>query len=74
MNEFKEKVARPDNGNRTLEDACVGADIFIGVSVAHALKKEFVEKMSSYPIILAMANPVPEIELSDLKQVRENYI
>lgn len=38
-----------------------GADVFIGVSVGGALKKEWVKKMNSKPIIFALANPTPEI-------------
>lgn len=46
---------------RTLDDVIVGADVFIGVSVAGALKAESVKKMNKDAIIFAMANPVPEI-------------
>jgi len=46
---------------RTLEEAIVGADVFIGVSVANVLKEESVKLMSESPIIFAMANPDPEI-------------
>ena len=45
----------------TLADAMVGADLFIGVSVAGAVTKDMVKSMNDKPIILAMANPVPEI-------------
>ncbi len=45
----------------SLADAVVGADIFIGVSVAGTLTGEMVRSMSSEPIIIAMANPIPEI-------------
>lgn len=45
----------------TLEDALVGADVFIGVSAPGVLKSEFIKKMNVDPIIFAMANPVPEI-------------
>jgi len=69
MNEFKQEVACKDDGRRTLEDACVGADVFIGVSSANALKKEWAAKMNKSPVVLAMANPVPEITLDDLQQV-----
>ncbi len=44
-----------------MEDVIKGADVFIGVSVANALKKEWLKKMNSKPIIFALANPVPEI-------------
>lgn len=69
-NKYKFKVS-VDTDKRTLEEACVGADVFLGLSVGNALKKEWVKTMSEYPIILAMANPIPEITLDDLKEVRE---
>ena len=46
---------------RSLADALVGADVFIGVSVAGALTPEMVKTMASDPIVFAMANPAPEI-------------
>ena len=45
----------------TLDDALVGADVFIGVSVAGALKPEMIKTMAKDPIVFAMANPNPEI-------------
>lgn len=74
MNEFKQNVACPDNGKRSLEDACEGADVFIGVSSGGALKKEWAAKMCDFPVVLALANPTQEISLEDLKQVKENFI
>lgn len=50
-----------DHKNGSLEDAMVGADVFIGVSVAGALTPKMVKSMAEKSIILAMANPVPEI-------------
>ncbi|MEN2785945.1 NADP-dependent malic enzyme [Sphingomonas qilianensis] len=46
---------------RTLTEALVGADVFLGLSAAGALKPEMVEHMNAAPIIFAMANPEPEI-------------
>ena len=48
-----------DTDARTLEEALVGADIFLGLSAAGALKPEWVKKMADQPIIFAMANPDP---------------
>ena len=45
----------------TLDDVISGADVFIGVSVAGALKPEMIKKMASDAIVFAMANPTPEI-------------
>jgi malate dehydrogenase (oxaloacetate-decarboxylating)(NADP+) len=60
-NFWKDQFAT-DRPERTLSEALVGADCFIGVSVGGALKKEDVAKMAKNPIIFAMANPVPEID------------
>jgi malate dehydrogenase (oxaloacetate-decarboxylating)(NADP+) len=59
---------------RTLEEALVGADIFLGLSAAGALKPEWVEHMADKPIIFAMANPVPEIMPDEAKKVRPDAI
>ena len=59
---------------RSLEEALVGADIFLGLSAAGALKPEWVEKMADKPIIFAMANPTPEIMPDEAKAVRPDAI
>ncbi|MEL6531043.1 MAG: NADP-dependent malic enzyme [Pseudomonadota bacterium] len=59
---------------KDLEEALVGADIFLGLSAAGALKPEWVEKMADKPIIFAMANPVPEIMPDEAKAVRPDAI
>lgn len=64
MNAEKEKIAEWTNktGKRgTLADAVKGADIFVGVSSPGVLTEEMVKTMNKNPIIMAMANPVPEI-------------
>ncbi|MEO0462358.1 MAG: NADP-dependent malic enzyme [Pseudomonadota bacterium] len=58
----------------TLEEALDGADIFLGLSAAGALKPEWVKKMADKPIIFAMANPVPEIMPDEAKAVRPDAI
>ena len=63
-----------DTDARSLEEALVGADIFLGLSAAGALKPEYVEKMAPKPIIFAMANPDPEISPPDAKRVRPDCI
>ena len=50
-----------------LADALVGADVFVGVSVAGALKPEMIASMASDPIVFAMANPTPEIGYDEAK-------
>ncbi|RGP41608.1 Malate dehydrogenase (oxaloacetate-decarboxylating) (NADP(+)) [Altererythrobacter insulae] len=59
---------------RSLEEALDGADIFLGLSAAGALKPEWVEKMADKPIIFAMANPTPEIMPDEAKAVRPDAI
>jgi malate dehydrogenase (oxaloacetate-decarboxylating)(NADP+) len=59
---------------RTLTDALKGADVFLGLSAAGALKPEMVKDMAPKPIIFAMANPDPEITPPDAKAVRPDAI
>ncbi len=59
---------------RTLADAIVGADIFLGLSAAGVLKPEMVKGMARDPLILAMANPDPEIRPEEAKAVRPDAI
>ncbi|MBM0170723.1 NADP-dependent malic enzyme [Altererythrobacter sp. C41] len=63
-----------DTDARSLEEALVGADIFLGLSAAGALKPEWVDGMAQQPIIFAMANPVPEIMPDEAKAVRPDAI
>jgi malate dehydrogenase (oxaloacetate-decarboxylating)(NADP+) len=63
-----------DTEARTLEEALVGADIFLGLSAAGALKPEWVRRMADQPIIFAMANPDPEITPEDAYAVRPDAI
>ena len=59
---------------RTLQEALVGADVFLGLSAAGALKPEMVCDMAPSPIIFAMANPDPEISPPDAKAARPDAI
>ena len=59
---------------RTLEEALVGADIFLGLSAKDALSPVMLEKMAPRPIIFAMANPDPEITPPAAKAVRPDCI
>ena len=64
MNPVKEEMTKITNQDKikgTLADAIVGADVFLGLSVAGALKPEMVKTMAKDSIIFAMANPTPEI-------------
>jgi malate dehydrogenase (oxaloacetate-decarboxylating)(NADP+) len=59
---------------RTLGEALVGADVFLGLSAAGALKPEMVKEMADQPIIFAMANPDPEIWPPDAIAARPDAI
>ncbi|MGK2908889.1 MAG: NADP-dependent malic enzyme [Sphingobium sp.] len=59
---------------RTLEEALKGADVFLGLSAAGALKGHMVTDMAPQPIIFAMANPDPEITPPEAKAVRPDAI
>jgi malate dehydrogenase (oxaloacetate-decarboxylating)(NADP+) len=59
---------------RTLTEALKGADVFLGLSAAGALKPEMVKDMAKRPIIFAMANPDPEITPPDAKEARPDAI
>jgi malate dehydrogenase (oxaloacetate-decarboxylating)(NADP+) len=63
-----------DTTTRTLADAMPGADIFLGLSTKGVLKPEMVKTMAATPLILAMANPDPEILPEDAKAVRPDAI
>lgn len=71
MNEMKHGVAQWTNVEKksgTLQEVIVGADVFIGVSVAGALTASMIETMNRDAIIFAMANPTPEIMPEDALQ------
>ncbi len=59
---------------RSLKDALSGADVFLGLSAAGALKPDMVTDMAPQPIIFAMANPDPEITPPEAKKARPDAI
>ncbi len=73
MDPFKEKYAT-DQKLHTLTEAIKGADIFLGLSVGGVVKKEMVATMADQPIILALANPIPEILPEEVHLVRSDAI
>ncbi|MEA3035423.1 MAG: hypothetical protein QOH04_1185 [Sphingomonadales bacterium] len=73
MDQWKSAHAA-DTEARTLAEALVGADVFLGLSAAGALKPEMVMAMAKRPIIFAMANPDPEITPPDAKAARPDAI
>src|SRR3954464_11522288 len=59
---------------RSIADALVGADVFVGLSAAGAVTGEMVKAMAERPIIFALANPVPEILPEEVRKVRSDAI
>jgi len=59
---------------RTLDDVIDGADIFLGLSAGGVLKPGMVQKMAAQPLILALANPTPEILPEEVLAVRSDAI
>ncbi len=73
MDQWKSAHAVPTEA-RDLTEALVGADVFLGLSAAGALKPEMVKDMAPAPIIFAMANPDPEISPPDARAARPDAI
>jgi len=64
INKYKAEFAS-DTDARNLSDAMVGADMFLGLSVGNVVSKEMVKSMADKAIVVAMANPYPEIMPDD---------
>jgi len=73
VNEFKAKYAR-DTDDRTLAEAMQDTDVFVGVSVGGIVSPEMVQSMNRDPIVMAMANPDPEIGYDEAMQARDDVI
>ncbi|MHA4868068.1 NADP-dependent malic enzyme [Duganella sp. PWIR1] len=73
MDPDKERFAR-ETSARTLAEVIPDADIFLGVSAGGVLKQDMVKAMAPNPLILALANPNPEILPEDVKAVRGDAI
>jgi malate dehydrogenase (oxaloacetate-decarboxylating)(NADP+) len=73
MNPYKEKF-QSETKARTLTEAFVGADVFVGLSAKDCVTKEMVKSMAKNPIIFAMANPDPEISPEEALSVRNDVI
>jgi malate dehydrogenase (oxaloacetate-decarboxylating)(NADP+) len=63
-----------DTSARKLSDVIVGADIFLGLSAGGVLTQDMVKLMADRPLILALANPTPEIMPEEIKAVRDDAI
>jgi malate dehydrogenase (oxaloacetate-decarboxylating)(NADP+) len=73
LNEYKQEFAIK-TAKRTLTDALIDADVFIGVSGPNVLSSDMLRTMAKKPIIFALSNPVPEIMPALAKQVRDDII
>ncbi len=73
MDEEKARFAQPTDA-RVLDDVIAGADIFLGLSAGGVLKPAMVAKMAPRPLILALANPTPEILPEEVRSVRDDAV
>ncbi len=73
MDEDKIQFAQ-DTKARTLAEIIDGADVFLGLSAGGVLKPEMVAKMAKNPLVLALANPTPEIMPEEVYKVRDDAI
>ncbi|WP_306119349.1 MULTISPECIES: NADP-dependent malic enzyme [unclassified Roseitalea] len=69
LDKWKAVYAR-DTQCRTLQEAIDGADVFLGLSAAGVLKPDYLDKMADKPLIMALANPVPEIMPDEARAAR----
>ena len=73
MDPNKERYAK-DTPTRTLGEVIDGADVFLGLSAGGVLKPEMVKRMANKPLILALANPTPEILPEEIRAVRDDAV
>jgi malate dehydrogenase (oxaloacetate-decarboxylating)(NADP+) len=73
MDPYKARFANATSA-RNITEALVGADVFVGLSVAGAITREMIAGMAAEPIIFALANPVPEILPDEVRAVRSDAI
>ena len=73
MNPYKERFAK-DTPMRTLADAAKGADVLLGLSKKDAFTPEMIASLAPRPVVLAMANPDPEITYEEARAVRDDII
>ncbi|HYF59472.1 MAG TPA: NADP-dependent malic enzyme [Burkholderiaceae bacterium] len=73
MDDEKARFAQKTDA-RTLADVIGGADIFLGLSAGGVLKPEMVARMAPRPLILALANPTPEIRPDEVRSVRDDAV
>ena len=73
LNSVKREFAT-DRPVTTLREALVGADVFLGVSTAGVLDADMVRSMAGNPLVMALANPDPEISYDEAKAARPDVI
>ncbi|HLO62539.1 MAG TPA: NADP-dependent malic enzyme [Azonexus sp.] len=73
MDDIKARYVKKTDA-RTLAEVIEGADVFLGLSAGGVLKPEMVAKMAAQPVIMALANPTPEILPEKVKEVRDDAI
>jgi malate dehydrogenase (oxaloacetate-decarboxylating)(NADP+) len=73
MDPDKERFAQ-DTKARTLAEVIPGADIFLGLSAGGVLKPEMVKAMAPKPLVMALANPTPEILPEEVREVRDDAV
>jgi malate dehydrogenase (oxaloacetate-decarboxylating)(NADP+) len=73
MDPYKDRYAR-ETDERTLQDALPGADVFLGLSAPRVLKPEWLPLLAPKPLVLALANPEPEILPEAVRAVRPDAI
>src|SRR6266481_5720691 len=73
MDPEKAQYAQPTDA-RVLDDIIAGADAFLGLSAGGVLKQSMVRKMAERPLILALANPTPEILPEEVRAVRSDAV
>ena len=74
FDESKSRYAQKDTGDRTLADVMKNADVFLGCSAPGVVTQDMVKSMGTQPILLALANPEPEIRPELAKAVRPDCI
>jgi len=74
FDESKARYAQADTGARTLADVMKDADVFLGCSAPGVVSPDMVKSMGTQPILLALANPEPEIRPELAKEVRPDCI
>lgn len=73
LNKYKKEFA-VKTSLKSLEEAFVGIDVFLGLSIGNCVTKDMLKKMNPNPIVFALANPDPEISYPDAIEAREDII